>query len=118
MNIRFANDAAGQLDMMRMAAIPQSGFIIGDTIGKFIIVRNFVSVPLDSGHIDELYSEALGKFGAYLQGVFFIGCEPGSDDWFCEDLVMVANHGRLEFFMCRACSGTQRMQQILDWEED
>ncbi len=117
MNIRFAKDVAVHLDMMRLAEDPQAGFFIGDCIGTFVIIKAFIPAPLNSEHLDRLYVNALEKFGPKLRGIYFVGREPILDDWHCQELVLVADRDRLDFYTCEAAEDGVRMEQIVNWEE-
>ena len=117
MNIRFTTDAASQLDMIRFTRHPQTGFVVGDRIGTYMIVKLLVPAPLDSTSLHRHYSRGLELYGPALMGAFFIGCEPFFDDWFAEDLVIVADDNRLDYFICEAGAAGLRMERIVDREE-
>jgi hypothetical protein len=118
MNIRLTTDAANQLDMMRFTRHPQTGFVVGDRVGTFIMVKLLVPAPLDSSSLQRNYPKALEVYGPSLLGVFFIGREPFIDGWFSEDLVLAADDNRLDSFVCEATDTGLRMKRIVHREEN
>lgn len=101
MEINFIPEAQRQLDMMGVIDTIENGFVMGQIIGKHIIIENFFPANFNEKKIDKIYRKIFNIAGERLMGVFFNGKEPFLNDWFLEDIIIKVNplHQDLESFI-------------------
>ncbi len=99
MKIKLTPAAFTQLELTMGIRSHETGFIIGQRLGKHTIIENLFPVNFDENTIDDIYARIYDKYGDKLLGVFFNNKEPFHSDWFIEDLVMRIKFPRPEFYL-------------------
>ena len=98
MKIRLTPTAESQLALINDVITNETGFIMGQSIGKFRIIENLMPINFNKITIDEIYAKVYNKMGDKLIGVFFNQYEPFLSDWFIEDIVIKIKSPRPEFY--------------------
>ncbi len=99
MKIRLIPTAAAQLELLGDTMTNETGFVIGQDIGKFRIIENLFPVNFDETTIDEIYTKAYKKIGDKLMGVFFNHCDAFANDWFIENIIIKIKEPQPEFYL-------------------
>lgn len=99
MKIRLTPTAITQLGVINATTSNETGFIIGQDIGKFRIIEYLLPVNFNETTINEIYAKVYNETGGKLIGVFFNQCEPFFSDWFIEDIVMKIESPQPEFYL-------------------
>lgn len=88
MKINFTPDARLQFHLIQETPSIQNGFVVGQNIGKHLIIENIFPVNFNEKSIDSVYSLYYDEMGEKLAGVFFNNREPFLCDWFLEDIII------------------------------
>ena len=88
MKIRLAPPALTQFELILETGANETGFLIGQDIGKFKVIESLLPINFTEETIDEIYSKMYSKIGEKLVGVFFKDREPFFNEWFIEDIIM------------------------------
>jgi hypothetical protein len=99
MKIKLTPAALTQMELMADIHSNETGFIIGQRIGKHTIIENLFPVNFDENTIDDVYARIYNKLGDKLLGVFFNKKEPFLSDWFIEDMVIQIKSPQPEFYL-------------------
>jgi hypothetical protein len=99
MKIKVTQAARTQLALIADMLSTQTGFIMGQDIGKFRVIENLFPANFNETTIDEVYAKVYSKFGDKLTGVFFNNTEPFASDWFIGDTVIIIKYAQPEFFL-------------------
>lgn len=112
MKIRLTPTAAAQLELISDTMTNETGFVIGQDIGKFRIIENLLPVNFDETTINEVYAKAYNKIGDKLIGVFFNHCEPFDSDWFIETVIIKIKEPQPEFYLYDVNQKYTRLPEI------
>ncbi|UCH93707.1 MAG: hypothetical protein JSV88_26040 [Candidatus Aminicenantes bacterium] len=99
MKIRLTPTAMTQLELIADTMTNETGFIIGQDIGKFRIIENLLPINFNETTIDEVYAKTYSKIGDKLIGVFFNNCEPFLNDWFIENIIIKIKSAQPGFYL-------------------
>lgn len=83
--------AARQAELIADLAVIETGFLLGSTFGKYIIIEQLFPVNFNEKNIDEIYGKMTGWGGEKVLGVFFNNRDPFPNDWFLEDVIIKIN---------------------------
>jgi len=110
MKVQLTPAALREIAVLRSSGYKGSGFLLGGTIGHFIIIDQLL--PLDFKHdsADEIYRSVCASYQQRLQGVFFCRRRPFALDWFLHDLVMVIGDDQIEI---RGCEFSDRQRKAV-----
>ena len=87
MNIEFTSDSLLQLNLILEMNSSASGFVLGNSLGKYRIIKAIFPVDINKKNINKLYFNIYNKIGEQLMGVFFYNREMFFCDWFIEDII-------------------------------
>jgi hypothetical protein len=91
--------ALTQLELISDTPANETGFIVGQDIGKYTLIEELFPIDFDESTIDRVYAAVYGKIGAKLLGVFFKNREPFYSDWFIEDIIIKIKYPQPEFYV-------------------
>ncbi|NIM11024.1 MAG: hypothetical protein GTO45_03480 [Candidatus Aminicenantes bacterium] len=111
MKIKLTPAALMQMELVAGIHSNETGFIIGQRIGKHTIIENLFPVNFDENTIDDVYARIYNKLGDKLLGVFFNNKEPFFSDWFIEDMVIRIKSPQPEFYLYDADNQYIRLPQ-------
>lgn len=112
MKIRLTPTAAAQLDLIGDTMTNETGFVIGQDIGKFRIIESLLPVNFGETTIDDVYAKAYEKIGDKLIGVFFNHCETFASDWFIENIIIKIKEPQPEFYLYNVNQRFTRLPDI------
>jgi len=90
--------ALTQLELIIGTFANETGFIIGQDIGKYKVIEGLFPINFYEGTIDTVYPWVYSKINDKLMGVFFNNREPFSSDWFIEDIIIKIKYPQPEFY--------------------
>ncbi|MGE5341949.1 MAG: hypothetical protein ACM3SY_10780 [Candidatus Omnitrophota bacterium] len=104
MNIKLTPYALTQLQVIVQTHSNNTGFLLGTDMGKFKIIENLFPLNFTPTTIDAVYSQIYqSELGKKIMGVFFNPIhetdEPFVNEWFMEDLIMIARIPNPEFYL-------------------
>ena len=99
---RLTPAALTRLELIIGTLSNETGFIIGQDIGKYKIIEDLFPINFDENSADMVYSKVYSKIGDKLLGVFFNNREPFPCDWFIEDIVINIKYPQPEFYFYHA----------------
>lgn len=99
MKISFTPDALTQLELVIGTLSNDTGFLIGQDMGKIKIIQNLFPINFNENTIDMLYSKIYSKMNHRLMGVFFNNIEPFCSDWFIQDIVINIKYPQPRFYL-------------------
>jgi len=112
MKIRLTPTAAALLELLGDTMTNETGFVIGQDIGKFRIIENLFPVNFDETTIDKIYTKAYKKIGDKLMGVFFNHCDTFASDWFIENIIIKIKEPQPEFYLYDVDQKSTRLPDI------
>ncbi len=119
MKVRLLPLARSTLDLLSAAGFKGSGFLLGSSIGRHLLVRQIVPLPFSRRTAKKIYSQVLQRTRSNLLGVCFVNCPPLLLDCFLEDLIMVLRGGQNRFFRYHFDSRLKQKElQPLEGEEE
>ncbi len=71
MNLQLLPAALEDIEVLRAAGFRGAGFLLGSTIGHFVLVERLLPMDFDRQGGDAAYAAAGETYGEQLQGVFF-----------------------------------------------
>ena len=89
MKVQLTAAALREISVLRSSGYKGAGFLLGSTIGRFIIIDQLMALDFNRDDVDAVYRSACANYQQRLQGVFFCRRRPFALDWFLHDLVMV-----------------------------
>lgn len=98
MNIKFTPEALTQLELVIGTLSNETGFLVGQNMGKIRVVESLFPINFDRGNLNMLYAKMYSKLGDRLMGVFFNNSEPFESDWFIEDIIIRIKYPQPEFY--------------------
>ena len=99
MKISFTPNALTQLELVIGTLSNDTGFLIGQDMGKIKIIENLFPINFDENSIDMMYSKIYSKVSHRLMGVFFNNIEPFNSDWFIQDIVINIKYPQPRFYI-------------------
>jgi hypothetical protein len=112
MKIKLTPAALTQMELVAGIHSHETGFILGQRIGKHTIIENLFPVNFDENTIDDVYAGIYDKYGDKLLGVFFNNKEPFLSDWFIEDMVIRIKSPQPEFYLYDANNRYIRLPDV------
>jgi len=88
-----------ELDIISDLNQAVSGFMIGDKIGNFIIIKQILWIPINPDNLDEQYSKLIQAFGLNVRGVIFVNKEIVLNPWFLDDIIIVINRKKRDDYI-------------------
>jgi len=88
MNVHLLSEAVGQISLMTDTRLRQTGFLLGDVIGKHALIQSLFPQPFNRRTIAALYDRFYRQYGHRLRGVFFCHTAPFSHEWFRDDVIL------------------------------
>lgn len=98
MNIKFTPEAVTQLELVIGTLSNETGFLVGQNMGKIRVIESLFPINFDKRSVDVLYAKMYSKMGERLMGVFFNNSEPFDSDWFIEDIIIRIKYPHPEFY--------------------
>lgn len=95
---KFTPGTLTRLELIIGTLANETGFIIGQDIGKYKVIEDLFPLNFDENTIDMVYARVLSKVGDKLMGVFFNNREPFDSDWFIEDIIINIKYPQPEFY--------------------
>ena len=93
--------ALQEINVLRSAGYKGAGFLLGSTIGHFIIIGQLLPLDFNRGNGAKVYRSVCASYQQRLQGVFFCRRRPFVLDWFLQDMVMMIGNDQIEICNCR-----------------
>ncbi|MEI6614860.1 MAG: hypothetical protein WCL37_08175 [Chrysiogenales bacterium] len=100
MKVQLTPAALREITVLRSTGYKGAGFLLGSTIGHFIIIDQLLPLDFKRDNGDDVYSSVCASYQQRLQGVFFCRRRPFVLDWFLQDLVMVIGSDQIEIRGC------------------
>lgn len=91
MKIDLTPTAVQQAELIAEMEVIKTGFILGNIIGKHVIVDQLFPVNFNEENIAEIYEKMANRVNKKLLGVFFNNIEMFPNDWFLEDVIIKIN---------------------------
>jgi len=113
MKIRLTQTARQQLAVIVDTYSNETGFMLGQDIGKYRIIEGFLPINFYETDIDEIYAKIYSKIGKKLVGVFFNNKEAFHSEWFIEDVVIKIKHPQPEFYLYNADMKPVRLEDVM-----
>ncbi|MBN2398827.1 MAG: hypothetical protein JXI33_00640 [Candidatus Aminicenantes bacterium] len=88
------------ITVLRSSGYKGAGFLLGSTIGRFIIIEQLLPLDFNRDSVNNIYRSVCASYQQRLQGVFFCRRRPFATDWFLYDLVLVIGHDHIEVCGC------------------
>jgi hypothetical protein len=100
MKVQLTPAALREITVLRSSGYKGTGFLLGSTIGRFIIIDQLMPLDFNRDNGDAVYCSVCANYQQRLQGVFFCRRRPFVLDWFLHDLVMVIGNDQIEICCC------------------
>jgi hypothetical protein len=100
MNVQVTPAALKEIEVLRACGYRGAGFLLGTTIGRFILIEQLLPLDFDRRSVCRIYDSACAGYQERLQGVFFCRKRPFALDRFLHDLVMVMKPDQVEILTC------------------
>jgi hypothetical protein len=100
MKVQLTPAVLREITVLRSAGYKGAGFLLGSTIGHFIIIDQLLPLDFKRDNGDDVYRSVCASYQKRLQGVFFCRRRPFALDWFLHDLVMVIGSDQIEIRGC------------------
>jgi len=100
MKLQLTPAALREIKVLRSAGYKGTGFLLGSTIGRFIIIDQLLPLDFKRDNGNNVYRSVCASYQQRLQGVFFCRRRPFALDWFLHDLVMVIDGDQIEIRGC------------------
>jgi hypothetical protein len=117
MKVQLTPAALREITVLRSTGYKGAGFLLGSTIGRFIIIDQLLPLDFNRDNGDDVYRSVCASYQRRLQGVFFCRRRPFVLDWFLHDLVMVLSGEQIEIRSCEF-SDQKRKAVLLPLMED
>lgn len=98
MKVHLTPEAKGHLNLYRRLDDIGTGFLIGNEIGKHIMVKSFIPLKIDHTNIDRIYHAVYNEYGRKLIGVFFKESHFFLSDWFMGDVILKFDQENMNFY--------------------
>jgi hypothetical protein len=110
MKVQLTPAALREITVLRSAGYKGTGFLLGSTIGRFIIIDQLLPLDFQRETAAAVYRSVCANYHQRLQGVFFCRRRPFALDWFLHDLVMVIGGDQIEI---RGCEFSDRKRKAV-----
>lgn len=100
MNVQVMPAALKEIEVLRAAGYRGTGFLIGSTMGRFILIEQLLAMDFNRKNASTVYGAVCEKYQQRLQGVFFCRRRPFTLDWFLLDLIMAIGRDQIQMFTC------------------
>jgi hypothetical protein len=100
MKVQLTPSALREISVLRSAAYKGTGFLLGSTIGSFILIDQLLPLDFKRDNGKDVYRSVCASYQQRLQGVFFCRRRPFALDWFLHDLVIVIGSNQIEIRGC------------------
>jgi hypothetical protein len=120
MKVQLAPAALQEIKVLRTTGYKGTGFLLGSTIGHFVIIDQLMALDFNRDSADAVYRSVCATYQQRLRGVFFCRRRPFALDWFLHDLVMVINGDQIEIRGCEFSDQKRKavLVTLLEDEED
>lgn len=120
MKVQLTPAVLHEISVLRSSGYKGAGFLLGGTIGRFIIIEQLLPLDFRRENGEAVYRSVCASYQQRLQGVFFCRRRPFALDWFFHDLVLVIGHDHIEV---RGCEFSEKKRKtvlvpLLEDEED
>ena len=110
MKLQLTPSALREINVLRSAGYKGTGFLLGSTIGRFILINQLLPLDFKRENGSNVYRSVCASYQQRLQGVFFCRRRPFALDWFLHDLVMVIGGDQIEI---RGCEFSDRKRKAI-----
>lgn len=110
MKVQLTPAALREISVLRSSGYKGAGFLLGSTIGRFVIIEHVLPLDFKRENGDDIYRSVNATYQQRLQGVFFCRRRPFVLDWFLHDLVMVISGEQIEL---RGCEFSEQKRKAL-----
>ena len=117
MKVQLTPAVLRELGVLRASGYKGAGFLLGNTIGRFVIIDQLLALDFNRDNGDAVYHSVCTTFRQRLQGVFFCRRRPFVLDRFLRDLVLVINGDQLELRGCEF-SEKERKARLVPLREE
>jgi len=117
MKVQLTPAVLQEIAVLRAAGYKGTGFLLGNTIGHFVIIEQLLPLDFMRDNGDDVYRSVCASYQQRLQGVFFCRRRPFVLDWFLHDLVMVIGADQIEIRGCEFSDQKQKTVLIPLWED-
>jgi hypothetical protein len=100
MKVQLTPAVLQEIKVLRSAGYRGAGFLLGSTVGRFIIIDQLMALDFKRENADAVYRSVCANYQQRLLGVFFCRRRPFALDWFLQDLVMVVGSDQIEIRSC------------------
>jgi hypothetical protein len=100
MKVQLTPAVLREITVLRSTGYKGAGFLLGSTIGHFIIIDQLLPLDFKRENGDEVYRSVCAAYQRRVQGVFFCRRRSFVLDWFLHDLVMVIGGDQIEILGC------------------
>jgi len=100
MNVQVTPAALKEIEVLRATGYRGTGFLIGSTIGRFVLIEQLLAIDFNRKNGNTVYGTVCEKYQQRLQGVFFCRRRPFALDWFLHDLIMAIGRDQVQMFTC------------------
>ena len=120
MKVQLTPAVLKEIKVLRTAGYKGTGFLMGSTVGHFIIIDQLLPLDFKHDNGDDVYRSVCTSYQQRLQGVFFCQRRPFALDWFLQDLVMVIGNDQIEVRGCEFSAQKQKavLVPLLEDEEE
>ena len=98
MKVHLTPEAKRHLNLYRRLENVSTGFLIGNEIGKHIMVDSLIPLAFDERNIDHVYNAVLKEYGTKLIGLFFAEKHFFLNDWFMGDVILKFDEQNMVFY--------------------
>jgi hypothetical protein len=100
MNVQLLPAALREIAALRAAGYRGAGFLLGMTVGHFLLVERLLPLDFDRKSAGRVYDSVCSGYAERLLGVFFCRRPPFALDCFLQDLVLAIGPGQIEVLTC------------------
>lgn len=117
MNVQVTPAALKEIAVLRAAGYRGTGFLLGSTIGRFVLIEQLLALDFNRKNGSTVYGTVCDNYPQRLQGVFFCRKRLFTLDWFLHDLVMAIHRDQIEMFTCEF-SASERKTHLVPFLEE
>jgi hypothetical protein len=117
MNVQLLPAALKEIEVLRTAGYRGTGFLLGTTVGRFLMVEQLLPLDFDRKSAGRVYDSVCSGYPEGLLGVFFCCKPPFALDCFLQDLVLAIRPDQVEALFCEF-SEEGRRARLVSLKED
>jgi len=117
MNVQLLPAALREMEVLRATGYRGAGFLLGSTIGRFLLVERLLPLDFDRQSGGRVYDSVCSCYRERLLGVFFCRKPAFALDCFLQDLVLAVRPGQVEALTCEF-SARERRARLVPLSED